>query len=236
MAKYRLEKQLPSTFVDKNTLRELEDYLTKRIPKKIGLAVGNEAIQDEFEFNITIHDKYGKEELNSIADIHRDKFANDVQRIDLTLSTNYRLIEIGISFSKGRPRSSLDIFLNAENGKEVALGICHEIEQLLNERKTIHFIFHGIYDLIATIFLPASLLILFTFRDVITTQNYPVIVTFVGLLVLSYLLIKLISPYSTFDTKRQEQIKSFSRWILHGLAGVFLFGVIANLVKDHLLP
>lgn len=56
--------------------------------------------------------------------------------------------------------------------------------------------------------------------------------TFSGL---AYFGARFISPYTSFDTSRLEKREKFTSWILNGLAGVFLFGVLGIYLRDHLL-
>ncbi len=232
MARYQFSKQIPSTFVDKDLLRQIETYFTERIPKKMLADVSGFDNEIKYEYVLIIHDEYGSEELHSVGDIYRDKFTNDVKRIDLRLSTGYRQIEIGLSFSLEIFGSNLNIDIHADNGKEVALGIRQEIDNLLKENRSIRFLFHAPYSWIAlSVFFLALTKEFFLGKE----EYFPYedeLIIFIIIFWLIFFLIKIISPYTTFDTKKQEKIYKFSKWIMNGMAGVFLFGVIALYLRN----
>lgn len=230
MARYKLEKRIPSTFIDKALLHQIEKYFIERIPKKLEAYVNEYEGKIEFEYSISIYDKYGKEEFETIDDLHRDKFANDIKRIVINLSTGYQLVEIQLSFTLGVINSYLDVDVRTENGKELSYGISREIEQLLEENKTIHFLFHNIYAW----GMYGVFLITLSTSNIRTLEELPyhsTFVWFISLLGITYFLIREISPYSTFDTKNQENKNKFSKWLVNGLAGVFLFGVAATYLR-----
>ena len=206
----------------------LKKYLIERIPKKLEANVNINERNIEFKYNINIYDKYGKEEFNSINDLHRYKFSNDIKRIDINLSTGYQLVEIRLSFGPDILFSALEVDALTENGKEISYGISQEIEKLLKENQTIHSFFHGVYaGCMYGVFLIAAVA---GFITTIEQLPYHIdfIIMFIFLFGIAYLLIRVISPYSTFNTKNNENINKLSKWLVNGLAGVFLFGVAAS--------
>lgn len=230
MARYQFEKNIPSVFVDKDLLRQLEDYLMGRLPKKLKSLTDKDEI--DFSFSITLHEKHGKEYLNSVRELHRDKFQSDIERVDIYFSTNYQLIDIDISFSLGYFGSIIRIDFRSENGKEITYGIYREIEQLLEDNKTIHFLFNGKFVFFVYLFYPLLIALGFFTKGKTAIPYMTETVTFIALLGLSYSFIERISPYSTFDTKKQEIRNKFSKWIVNGLASVFIFGVLATFIRS----
>jgi hypothetical protein len=102
-----------------------------------------------------------------------------------------------------------------------------EINKIIEENKTIHFIFHNKFAWSVYIIFILSMIL-----DWIKLPYFSELRVFIFFLGLAYFLIRQIAPYSSFDTATQERINKFSSWFINGLAGVFFFGVIATYIRN----
>lgn len=230
MERYDLEKRISSCSVDKGLISQIEKYLTDRLSKKIkGILSLND--ESKIVYKVKIKDGLGEEYLSSISDYHRDKFPNDIQEIVLDYSVDYRTVDIRVRFSKSVSFSNTHVDISCEGAKEVALGISNEINELIKDNRTIHFIFYDKYALtiygVWLVSTNAWSWLKFTYSDQLWFFCF-----FSGV---AYFLIRQISPYSSFDTNRNEKREKFTSWILNGMAGVFFFGVVAVYLREHLL-
>ncbi len=228
MEQYNLDIRIQSCVVDKDLIKEIEAYLNSRLSKNLK---GVLALSDEskIDYKIILKDSLGEEHLSSISDYHKDKFPNDIKEVTLDYKIDYSNVNIRLKFSKEIILSYLSIEIRCGGAKEIALGIKNEIERLLAENKTIHFVFYGKYAWGAwgVLLLSSNALTWSYVKFPYSHQLY----LFFLLSVLAYYLIRFISPYTDFETKRKEKRDKFISWFLNGLAGVFVFGVLAYYLR-----
>ena len=230
MSNYKLNKAIPSVFVGKDLITRIENYLTERLPATLKANTDASEKKIEYKYTLTISDKYGDEEFATINDYHRDKINNDTKRIDISLDTSYRLVDFHLSFSTGQMFSYLQISAYTDGSKELANAIMNEIEGLLEENKTINYIFYAPTSWIIYTIFTVSIAVNY-FGDI---KRYSVLDnTIMGIIIsgLLYIVFKEISPYSTFDTKREEKKRGIVNWFLKGFAGLLIFGVGAIYLK-----
>lgn len=227
MERYNLDKKIHSCSVDKGLIFQIEKYLTNRLSKKM---VGILSLDDtpNIDYQISFKDSLGEEHLSSISDYHRNIFPNDIEEIVLSYSINHRSVDIRVRFSKEYIFSNVRIDLRCEGAKEVALGISDEINNLVKDNKTIHYIFYNKFAI--TIY---GLWILNAYAWNENNFNHSgQLSLFFFLLGAAYFLLRQVSPYSSFETNNSNKREKFISWILNGLAGVFFFGVIAIYLRD----
>ncbi len=230
MSKYVLNKKIKSTYVSLVLLREIEKCLLEQ--------ANNQRNEDShIEYMSTIYDKYGEECINSFENYQRSTLPNEAKRIKLFVIDYHKFhnaFQIEVSFSKEATYSYLRIQVVDKSAKEKAIGIVNTIDSQLNEHKNLNFIFHSwLSYLIPT---PMSFALFWIIIDIKKNRiNMGTIVCslimFVGV---AFFCLKIVNPYSVLDTNRNRQIASFSKWVLNGLAGVFLFGLLATLVRIYL--
>lgn len=230
MEKYSLEKKVPSCYVDKKLIEQLERYIKGRLTDSVQ---GILRLDPEFrsDLDLKIKDKTGEESLSSIDEYHREKFSDDIKELSLHYSIEYTDLSLRMRFSKTHMFSDLSIDLKCNGAREIALGISNELINIIKENKTIHFIFYQKYAWIVYFFwmLTTNLFswLEFTYSDQLWL--------FFLLLGVAFFLGRLISPYSTFDTTRRESQDKIVSWFLNGMAAVFLFGVAAIYLRKLLI-
>lgn len=233
MERFSLEKKVPSALVSKQLLGEIERYLINRLPKKLSgtLNLNDEKNPKNVSYILILKDSFGEETIGTIEDYHRDKFANDIKDIIISYSIGYRDVDIRVRFSKSYSFSDLKIEIDAEGAKEITLGIYRELIDIICNYKTIHSIFYHkpAYAAWALVGMTPSL---FYIKFPYSSQIW----LFVWLSSLSYFLLRFIAaPYSTFATFKREKIDKAISWFLNGMAGVFIFGVIAMIIRNKIL-
>lgn len=231
MERYILDKHLPSCNITKDMARELEKYLTDRLTKKLKGILTLEDTSNKI-YKVKLEDDSGEEHLNSINQHHRDKFSNHINSLTFEYSITPQDFTLKIKFSKSPTQSYLYIDLLGEGAKEFSLGIYNEIYDILRDRKNIHFIFHGKYSWTSVAIF--STIMLFFLATGYTNNQKTVV--FIALLQIFYIIASTLLPYSQFDTINNEKYNKTIQWILNGMAGVFLFGVIAQYILNMLNP
>lgn len=230
MERYNLEKKIPSSIVDKALIAQIEKYLNDRLSMKMKGILSLKA-DSKINYQIRFKDSLGEEHLASISEFHRDKFPNDIKEIILDYSVDYTSVDIRLRFSKEFSFSYLNIDIRCEGAKEVALGISNEINEIIKENKSIHFIFYHNYAWYMYLLWLLS-------TNAWSWTKFPYsnqLWFFCFFSGLAYFGLRQISPYTSFDTKNKEKQSKFTSWLLNGLAGVFVFGVIAMYFREHML-
>ncbi|WP_022669368.1 hypothetical protein [Desulfospira joergensenii] len=238
MAKFKIDKKICSTKVDKQLIEDIEKYLTERLPLKLAGQIESDLDEkydlSDFRYSLVLFDKFGKEEFETFKEFHRDKLPNDTKRLTFNLTSKYREFDLTLSFGKDRLYSEISIEINSKNARELANGIVHEINQLTEENKTIHHVFHGKWPWVLYVILLTSMSIsTWSIFDNFKYQKETRL--FILLTSLAFFIIKQFSPYSYFDTKLNSKRDSATKWLLNGLAGVFIFGVIAVYLRKLLI-
>jgi hypothetical protein len=226
MERYSLDKKIPSCFVSKKLIEQLERYLKERLLKKMkGILSLDEKYK--FEYKLYLKDNLGEEQLVSIDEYHRDKFSNDINKISLDYSINYSDLKISINFSKDYYFSDLKINLHCNGATEVTLGILNEINEIIKESGTIHFVFYNkfAWSIYCIWFLSI-------FLDWISFSYSRELRDFIFFLGIAYFLARQISPYSSFETVNKGKQDKVVSWFLNGMASVFFFGVIATAIRN----
>jgi ABC-type multidrug transport system permease subunit len=235
MTRYAITKKLPSCRVDLKMVRQLEKYLNQRLAKQLTDVLKEKGKEDlAFRYSVSIADKYGKEDFHSIEDYHLEQFPSQIKRLRIAFGSPFSDFNLVLSFGTDLLYSEIELDVSTENSKELAHGIIFEVEQMLKETQTIHSLFHGkfsfaVYAIFIMFFSTASLF-LSSGRDIVAKGWL-----FIMLLCIIYAPLKFISPYTEFDTQRNSNINSMVKWVLNGLAGVFIFGAIASYLRTVLL-
>lgn len=227
MERYNLDKKIPSCLVDKRLVTEIERYLKIRLVKKM---TGILSLDGDCQptYKLLIKDSLGEEYLGTIEEYHRDMFPNDITDLTVNYSINYSSVDIRIRFSKEYMFSDLNIDIKCEGAKEVSIGILNELNEIMKNNKTIHFLF---YDKFAFLIYLMCLVCAGTWPWM-KLPYFSQVWSFFFLLSVSYYAIRKISPYSTFATSKKEKIDKVISWFLNGMAGVFVFGVIGLYIRN----
>jgi hypothetical protein len=228
MERYDLEQKISSCLVNKSLISQIENYMTKRLSKKLQGILSSDS-ELNTDYTVKIKDSIGEEYLSSIGEYHREKFPNDIKELDLSYLIDINSVNIRVCFSNEVLFSKATVDIKCEGAKEVALGIIYEINEIIKENKTIHYIFYEKFALIVfcTLIISVTTLPLF---ELPYSKHLQFFFVLIGV---AYLLIRQISPYASFDTKINEGREKFSTWLTNGMAGVFVFGLLAVFIRDY---
>lgn len=229
MEKYSLDVQIRSCVLDKDLIKEVESYLNDRLFVKLSGALELSSDSD-IKYNVKLKDSLGEESLFSISEYHRERFPNDIEELTIDFELGYRQVVVRLKFSREITYSYLKIQICCSGAKEIALGVKSEIERILSENKTIHYLFYGKYSwLMWGVFFLSSNSFVWKYFD--SQFSYGVLLFFMAISVV-YFMVRFVSPYTDFETKRKRSRDKFVSWVLNGLSGVFVFGVLAVYLRD----
>jgi len=225
MSRYEVRKSITSCHVTIELLRELECYIYKTT-KELS------ANEDDLNFTVALEDEYGEETLSSVQDYKRSKIPNNVHTIKLRASNYRENLCVEVSFSEKQNYSYIRIEIDGEGAKEKAHGILSTVSEHVKEHKNLNFIFYGGHNYVLPMIVGGVFggsIDILSGND-LSTYNFYSLVLLVS--ILTYGLFKLFSPYSELDTKKNENVQKSIKWCLNGLAGVFIFGVLAYYLRN----
>lgn len=227
--RYNYDKNLPSIFVDRRLLVELERYLLQRGTQ---FDARKKQIPD---YSVTIIDSSGTLSLQSIESYPREIFDNAIEAITLSYGRTLDGIKIYLRFGKSKDNSKIEISYKGSNARETVESIRTGVFQILKDFKTWNMIYH--YDLTRNLLMGLILVGIigpsFSFfqeifiSGTITAWTNPIIAT--ALIVLLYMVAPLVKPYITFNTRRNATIRKWSGWLVESLMGILLIWLVASL-------
>lgn len=229
MSKYSLEKKLPSCSVERQLLKDLDNYIIK-IAKSLCPGLTN--TRDKYKFIII--DSFGEETLGNIDDFKLSYFPNDTKKVKLTFFSLYtRLFDIGIIFDLSGWESEIRIELEDESPREKVNGIYAEVITILRDYKTKNFIFH-LYNknaFVSGLFSGLAMLSIFLFgagiREILKGQiKTGVFFILIFFFVPFYIISSKLKPYSTFQTRLNINLAIWYRWFCLSFLGFWIFGVL----------
>jgi hypothetical protein len=93
---------------------------------------------------LTIKDSSGKEIVDSVKDIDRNAFPNDIRGIEMQADdTNFPALSIGLQFSVFKRSNELTVSYRGNASREVVRGIADEIMHRIERYRTNHYLFHN---------------------------------------------------------------------------------------------
>ncbi len=228
MPAYELDKRVKSVSVPISLLQEIEKYLLEQ-------AEMQRKDDSRIKYTVTIYDKFGEERIDSFENYHRSTLPNETKRVTLDVHDYFSDFRIAISFSRETVYSYLKVQIVENSAKEKAIGIANTIESHLKEHKNLNYIFHSWITYIMPGLIGVS--VGWTIPDYIRNDiNLGTLIgSFILVIGVFYFGLKIVNPYSVIDTQRNRQLSSFVKWILNGLAGVFLFGLLASVIRKFLI-
>lgn len=221
--RYSFEKILPSTFVEKRLLIDLERYILQRGSQ---LDIRKKQLPD---YAVTILDSSGTLSLKSIEAYPRDVFDNETEHITLSYGAAYENINIYIRFAKDKNRSKIEVSYKGENAREIVESIKLGIFQTLKDSRTWNIVYHPhfiIQILLGYGFLAAASLLIYSIYSARVWLQTSLVLS---LLLLVYLIAPIFKPYTTFDTRRNSLIRKWSLWFIESVLGILLIWLVALL-------
>lgn len=221
--RYNYEKILPSLFVDKKLLVDLERYILQRCGQ---LDVRKKQVP---AYAGTIIDSSGTLSLPSIESYPREIFDNETETITLSYGETYENIRIHLRFAKNRNSSEIEISYKGENAREVVESIKVGIYQCLKDSKTWNFIYHP-HEAVFTLLIYSLLFVLgITIYNAVKTAIWSQQGLSAILFLFTYFVAPSFKPYTTFETRQNMIIRKWSGWIVESLLGILLIWLIASL-------
>ena len=218
--RYSFEKKLPSVFVDKRLLVDLERYILHRCRQ---LDVRRKQVPDYY---VTIIDSSGTMSLQSIESYPREIFDNEIETVSLAYGGIFETIKIYLRFAKSRERSEIEISYKGENAREIVESIKIGIMQRLKDAKTWNAIYHipwGLQGILIWVTLAGFVgIIINLYREQYWSQTLTA--TTIGLAV--YLFAPIFKPYTAFETRRNMSIRKWSGWLVESLLGILLIWLL----------
>jgi len=221
---YSIERPLLSCNVDKRLLSDIENYLIRK-------AKFLEQLDSEttWKYRLTINDKYGTEDLPSIENFKFSHFPDDTRSITSVVGSLGN--EISLRFNLDKDFSLLKIAVKSENSRQIVEGIAAEIFQLLNSYKTNNGFFHPplvigfLIDFAALAFF--FLAIIFSLSKSLEASTA---FSLAGFILLGYILFKKMKPYTTFDTRQNQNRERWNSWLIFASAEFILFTFLGGLI------
>lgn len=221
--RYSFEKSLPSTFVEKRLLVDLEHYILQRT-SQFDIRKGKIP-----NYSVTILDSSGTLSLRSIEAYPRDIFDNEIEYVTLSYGDSYENIMIYIRFGKTKDKSKIEISFKGENARENVESIKVGIFQSIKDSKTWNFIYHPNFIitgvLVNVLFFSVVAVLYAIFKQGIWSQQATAIALFSSV----YLFASNFKPYTTFDTRRNIVIRKWSGWLVESILGILLIWLVATL-------
>ena len=141
MSRFEMEKRIFACHVNKNLLIELEDYIKNEIPKQISVPKKN----FNEKYTISIGDKNGKEEIKSISNYSLSSFPDSTNKIEINVRLfQEKVFTLSISFDSkySKEYESIVISYEANNAREIVLGIHDGINRIIESHRNQNELFH----------------------------------------------------------------------------------------------
>jgi len=236
MTRYKLRKKIPTIDVDISLLKAIEAYLLTNIPKLFDLT--EEDVRKKY--STRIEEVNGELFLGLVEQYDNTMFPDTTSKVTVGFRTNNydtKLdIDINVRFSKEAFFSEIEIDLFDTNPKEKAVGILNKLENIINEKKNLNFLFHP--PLIFNAFLvvigyaiPTLSSVLFKYSEKL---GYASLI--LGLCIAAYFwLFKKWKPYISFDSNRQKRNNSIANYLLMGILSFILFASVLMLIRKYFI-
>lgn len=230
--KFSCVRKNPSVRVEKQLLKEIEAYFFERAR---ALAVESSEVRTAPKFKLSIRDNFGIEEVNSTADLIRDRFDDTVDQVTVTFTTPYLNpnghIRINVRLNKYRGRSESEIAVEMAGARERALELMEGLQRVLAHHRTLHWAANMpnafVMPVLFGSFVLAGLGIL--------ASAGPVwgISLFVGGSVALYDMVgSWCFPYTVFDSRAADRKAAASKWWVLGTTSFVVFGTLATFIRQ----
>jgi len=222
---YRVQRKIPTLHLDKDLLKKIELYIFKHMPNLCEIPE-NEVKEN---YSITITEQNSSLILKSIDFYELEVFPNQINEVVIKLhagsyskglGTDLRLV-FSNQFS-----SKLDLELKSQYPKEIANGLVVKLEEIMNQKKSINYLFHPSllkFSLIMAFFLLYFLLDYFTRPHGIRIH---IVGTLLSISIFFYTSIfAKLKPYISFDTNKQRRNDTIANNLLIGFILFVVFTV-----------
>jgi len=239
MNSYSLQASLRSYFINKELLKNIEEYLRNDVLKMLNVdnALDHFSQDQKLLFALSLFDSFGEEKFKSVSEYKYGAFQDSINAllIEYSFTDSNTLQELKISLRLGKSASSnnLSLHLNDDNAREKVKGIQEGLLRVMSYNKTGNWIFFFNSPLTSLIFMVTAMGALI-FQDR-RQEKYPLFwIFYLAVIIILFVNVNL-KRYSTFESKRQMQIDKGVNWFLLGLASFVLFSTIFPILRKSLL-
>jgi hypothetical protein len=239
MPHFDLCKCPPSTRVTRQLVNSLENYVAK---KKAALATNPDEKGGGWQWSqkTTIVDDLGSEPLSSIDEHTLPLFSDTTTSVKVRLSGTHMSspseLILEVDLSKERSKCGIRISYDGPNAREVVVGLYDGIKRCLGTSPAHNALVHpplgGQLAILLLIQAPfsAALASLFLSRADVA---YPFLALGLVLLLL-WLVIPRIRPYTVFDSDRANRYARAWDWFVKGFLTLLIFGTLLTLMGEKL--
>jgi hypothetical protein len=231
MSEYSLEKRLPSSFVTKELLQEIEHYIKSKCTSLH--SESSKTAPPVFRF--FIKDAFGSEHMSSVSDYGFSTLPEDTKGVGLSCGSYNSPLRVSVRFGTDSAFSTTEVQCNGSTAKELAHGVIESILKIVMGHRTRHHLLRleswfrqGMTFVLAL----SGVIVLAKFGRLTSSDVVTVFWLVYVALVLAFIGLAKLCPYTMFDTKVNEHRR---RWV--GIIGVWLpttlaTGVVTSLVAS----
>lgn len=226
MSEFKLTKGLPSCEVNKRLIQQLEEYLFEELP--LTLDAPPEEIRDCY--SLVIEDNFSEETLHTIDEFGPHLFPGKTKDIHLKVryrDKDHRLFDLNIRFNKDRMFSEISISSDFNNSRDQASAIRDQIFRRIEPLQTMNWIFHP--GLVPNMLLFAVVGLTIGIVPKIPDLSKNVVGTILlltSVLTTFYLISLLMLPYTSFDSRRQQNLNHAWKWFVWSSLGFLIFTLL----------
>ena len=220
-------------FITKSLIRNIEDFLRNNVPQILDC---NSEDTAALKMSISILDSFGEEKLPSIENHKHQFFRDDTKGIIIRYGFKQQNKEIRITFRFGKEakNSELSIYLPDKNARERVSAIEEGIGNILNQAKTINWLFHPNEYIAGAILLVGVGCGILSLED----QYLTIARFYFGLIfwvaAFYFAIYQYLKPYSMFDTNKQKKLNAIYNWLIGGAASFIVFSCFATSVRRNI--
>lgn len=246
MAKFELERRIPSCFIDLDLLGRIEGYVLEGIPTLLGVEPETVARK----FRVSLKDDSGTEEVARVSQFPSRTLPDATKEVSVRLYLSefvelesesrkgeWRDLSLWVTFSREPRSTKLVLSCTAPRAREIALGIADELGRRIEPSSTSNWVFHpslGVETLLSFVLFMLPVPISLAFMRTPAYVAYPAAAAFV-LLVLIRQVAPRLKPYSSFDSRSQQALDRLWSWFLWGLLTFVVFGSLFTALRNKLL-
>ena len=226
VAKFDLEKSLPSCKVTKALVESLERYL---LEKKDAIQSNLKTPPSREEFSISVTDNLGVESVKSVQQLRADRFLDSTTGVVVSFEASWyeqqTKLSVNSRFDKEPYLSKLTIASESDAARELAVGIHRSLSDIIETAKTSNWRYHPPAVIDGALWpLSAGFIWIGVALNDFVPHAFLVGVTLAVTLVAYLTLGKRLHPYTIFDSSRAERLQKFGDWFEYGLLAFLVFG------------
>lgn len=227
---YQLTEQIPSVFLEKDTVALIEAFLLAR-----GYQVDPPRARGDVLF-LSIVTSSGAKRLASIKEYRFHTFSEGIESLFVGYGEFEDGLSISVKFSRRAAESRVSVNYRGAGARKVAESLADGIIAILEDVKTSNALYHPgpkLRGALTALFV-AGIGIQFVFF-VVARRVFEVLLPLI-LVLYSYLyLAPMFNPYTTFDTPHSRRSRHWSAWLV-GTALTLLVLWLANSLVGSLSP